>query len=748
MAAPEPSSRIVAPTGVRPYRDDVEYLRDQLSRVHCWVSRAVERSERRRAGQGAAPVGAFAASAEDARGLLEKKEPEPRDDEHDARLERIDMHVRARLAQQPAFEPHLERLVRAFALSPFERDVLAVLIGPEIDERYIRLYAYLEDDLTRRQPSVRVVIDLLCNGLDERLHALKAFRAEGSLIRHWLVRFSDQSAQCPLLDRGVRLDDAVVEYIVHGNEADAEVASSVRSLQAPTPLESRSLDSELKARLESVVRRYRELAAKAGRHQRLGCWLVGDEDGVAQEAAAAVCGTLGLGLLAVDIVRARALGLGMGEVLLRARRQAKWSGSALFVARSEPAAVKDEPGAPRDRREGSDAVLWHCLNGFDGLVFFASSAHETGEDDWFRSALRVEVRTPSFETRRALWREIGARLGAPVAPELCDEFADTFRYPAERIEASLRRAMSLAEVERGSELVVDRELLLRGAVQEGSRRVVSLARCIDPVVEWDDLILPADRLEQLRELCSQVRHRRIVLDHWGFGAKLCRGRGISALFAGSSGTGKTMAAEVIARALNMVVFKVELASIVSKYIGETEKNLECLFRETEESHGVLFFDEADALFGKRTEVKDSHDRYANIEIDYLLQRIESFDGLAILSTNVRNHLDDAFTRRLRFCVEFPAPDEQQRLLLWQRVFPANAPQGGDIDRAYLAKNFKLSGGSIKNIALAGAFLAATAGETLSMKHLVLATRREHQKHGRLSTKAEFGRYYAMLGGEH
>ena len=282
------------------------------------------------------------------------------------------------------------------------------------------------------------------------------------------------------------------------------------------------------------------------------------------------------------------------------------------------------------------------------------------------------------------------------------------------------------------------EDLFSAAREQSGRDLEALAQKLEPIYTWKDIVLPEDSLAQLREICQRVAHRHRVLAEWGFDRKLSLGKGVNALFAGPSGTGKTMAAEVIANELGLDLYKIDLSGVVSKYIGETEKNLDRVFRAAENSNAILFFDEADALFGKRSEVRDSHDRYANIEISYLLQKMEEYDGVAVLATNLRQHLDESFIRRLTFTIHFPFPDEASRRCIWARIWPAETPLGEDADPDLLAHRFKLSGGNIKNIALAAAFLAAEAGGPVTMAHLLLATRREYQKMGKALSESELG----------
>jgi SpoVK/Ycf46/Vps4 family AAA+-type ATPase len=278
--------------------------------------------------------------------------------------------------------------------------------------------------------------------------------------------------------------------------------------------------------------------------------------------------------------------------------------------------------------------------------------------------------------------------------------------------------------------------LFAAARSLSSRDLTALAHRIEPNYTWVDIVLPEDTLAQLREVCQRVAHHQRVLGEWGFGKKISLGKGVNALFAGPSGTGKTMAAEIIANELRLDVYKIDLSAVVSKYIGETEKNVERIFTAAENANAILFFDEADALFGKRSEVRDSHDRYANVEISYLLQKMEEYEGIAILATNLRQNLDESFVQRLTFTVHFPAPDEASRRRIWAKIWPVETPRDADLDLDFLARQFKLSGGNIKNIALAAAYLAAEDDSTVTMAHIVRATRRKYQKLGKPLTETE------------
>ncbi|HYH05197.1 MAG TPA: ATP-binding protein, partial [Bacillota bacterium] len=288
--------------------------------------------------------------------------------------------------------------------------------------------------------------------------------------------------------------------------------------------------------------------------------------------------------------------------------------------------------------------------------------------------------------------------------------------------------------------------IYRACHESAGSGLKTLATKVNPRYTWEQLILPPDQTEQLQSICIQSKYRYLVYGKWGFDRVLSYGKGLNVLFFGAPGTGKTMAAEVLAGELQLELYKVDLSRVVSKYIGETEKNLSRIFDEAESSSAILFFDEADALFGKRSEIKDAHDRYANVEIGYLLQRMESYTGIVILATNLSKNLDEAFLRRMQFTLEFPFPDTGQRERIWKTIFPEKAPLSPDVDYTFLAEKMKISGGNIKNIAVNAAFNAAKANTDIGMVHIMRAGKREYQKMGKAFLKTDFQPYYEWVEG--
>jgi hypothetical protein len=351
---------------------------------------------------------------------------------------------------------------------------------------------------------------------------------------------------------------------------------------------------------------------------------------------------------------------------------------------------------------------------------------------------QVTAGTPARHTRDEVWKSmLDGRLPASL-----DAAAATahFRLSAGQIRRAATAALRQADL---AGTPVEPAHLRQGARSVNAGRLERLARRVEPGVGWPDLVLPPATTAQLRELCARARLRERVIDEWRMRPGGGRGRGVTGLFAGDSGTGKTMSAEVIANELGLDLYAVNLATVVDKYVGETEKNLERIFTEAAGVNGVLLFDEADAIFGKRSEVRDAHDRYANIESAYLLQRMETFDGLAILATNLRANLDEAFTRRLDVVVDFPAPDPRHRHQLWERCLGPLVPRGDDLDLGFCARAFELSGGNIRSAATAAAYLAADADRPVGMADVIGAVAREYRKLGRLVGEREFGEYLSL-----
>ena len=597
----------------------------------------------------------------------------------------------------------LRALARAFSLDDLDVEVLLVALAPDVDPRFERLYAYLHDDVSRRRASIGLALELC--GASLAGHERRRFGPAGSLVADGLVLVEESDR--PFLTRSLRVPDRVAAHLL-GDDTPDPLVQSLATPCAPAEVGDLTLlESALRSGGATVY--IRQPPAGAG-----------------LALAVTALSRLGMPTVALDLTRFAADG-DVEEVVRRAARDARLQGGALVAGPVEAIAEKG-PAGPRALAEA------RCP-----LVIFGS---RSWDPQWSREApVQVMAAALSVSERRSLWQQVldGA------APADFDPAGPTlhFRLNPEQITRAAEGARRQAAA-AGRRLTPD-DLRLGARVQNAAG-LERLARRIEPKVGWDDLVLPHHVLVQLGELVARVHQRDRVLGDWGMGNKSSTGRGIKGLFAGDSGTGKTMSAEVVAHQLGLDLYVIDLSTVVDKYIGETEKNLDRIFAEADRVNGVLLFDEADALFGKRSEVKDAHDRYANVEVAYLLQRMEQFEGLAVLTTNLRSNLDEAFSRRLDAIIDFPMPEEDDRLRLWEQNVSEGLPRTDDVDLAFLARAFRISGGNIRNIVLGAAYLAAERDEPVSMAHLVRATEREYRKLGHLCVESEFGPYFGLVAG--
>jgi len=596
----------------------------------------------------------------------------------------------------------LRRLATAFELDGLDLELLLVALAPDLDPRFERLYGYLHDDLTRHRASIGLALDLV--GVSQvSADGRQRFRPGSRLVDHGLLLIEEQDR--PFLTRSLRVPDRLAMHLIGDDGADPEVAV----LLARCHQEWAGDPSNLARAFSQGV--------------RLG-YLREQVGGSGRALAAAAFGRLRMPVLALDLSRLNAQE-NPATMAATAAREARLIGAAL-VAGPVERLVERSLGAVRAFSEASCTIV---LTG-----------NRPWDPAWSRQVpLLVEVGKPDLAQSAAMWRgSLGEHLPSELDPA---DVIGQFQLGPEQVARAAAAAVLQADFHRHRIGASD---LRAGARSQNAAGLERLARRIDPRVRWEDMVLPRGVIVQLHELVARARQRDRVLDFWGMGRKSSRGHGITALFAGESGTGKTMSAEVVAGELGLNLYVIDLSSVVDKYIGETEKNLDRIFIEAEGVNGILLFDEADALFGKRSEVKDARDRYANVEVAYLLQRMELFDGIAILTTNIRANVDEAFTRRLDMVVDFPLPEEEDRLRLWRQFLAPEVPHDEDIDLDFLASAFDLTGGNIRNATLTAAYLAADAGRPLRMPDLIRGTEREYQKLGRLCVEAEFGPYFELL----
>jgi hypothetical protein len=608
-------------------------------------------------------------------------------------------------------EGRLAALQAKFHLSPFELDVVLIGLAPEVDRRYERLYRFVQGDFEADRPTVDLALDLLCTDADEKLARRATFSPGSVLIRFGLLRLDDEGSTRSSLSREFGLAEPATTFLL----GLPPIAAPTGRWLSPDkvdrdPLASLPLAPADKLRLSGCLSRARDSGLP------LDLRITGMDTDVLTAAGEDIAALAGRAMLVSD------LGGAPGEDLA-ARVQAIMIGAALNDAMACFCLFNGAEDVPI-----LTAIAATPSRAFCDLIVLTKGDRRAGLE-LAGGAAAFDLVALDYPARLNAWRSASRDAGLGLSePELAT-LASRFGVSPAGMARACRVAAPAPEGEGFAALI-------EAVKGDRARELARFARRVDGGQDWDDLILPEPQMLQLRGLCDQVAHRHRVEVEWGFADKLSLGQGISALFAGPSGTGKTMAAGIVARALHLDLYRIDLSQTVSKFIGETEKNLDRIFAQARESDAVLFFDEADTLFGKRTEVKDSHDRYANLEVGYLLQKMEEYGGLAILATNLRQHIDEAFTRRLRAIIEFPFPDLSERLRIWKTVFPAMAPLADDVDFTSLARDVKLAGGSIRNIALSGAFLAAAEGCPIRQAHLERAAREEYRKVGRTWSGAE------------
>jgi SpoVK/Ycf46/Vps4 family AAA+-type ATPase len=588
----------------------------------------------------------------------------------------------------------LNRLAALFGLNPVERDILLIALAAALDARFEIFFAYVQNDVVRKAPTVDLALKLLFDDFDERLAAQQHFHQDQPLRRQQMIELipAASSPAGSLLSHFIKIDPRVVAFALEQDVLDEQILQFCNVVELD---ESPALPfpADLLDRLD---------LAAASLAERAGVIFLHGPAGVGKRRVAATLSARhGWKLLTIDWDALRKSGQPEATALARIRREAVMRNAAIyFFAETEP--IPDLSQLDRPVFWGQTQAIFQINLQLPHVVF--------------------ALPRPDFRQRLALWQQLTADLRTHPDLSLA-AVAGKFVLTAGQIKNAVQRAVADLQTRPGSHQLLTEQVVHRAARWCSNQALRELAQPVDPKYTWADITLPPLCRQQLHEVYLSVKHRHTVYAEWGFDAKLAAGKGVTALFFGPSGTGKTMSAQILANELKLDLYKIDLSTVVSKYIGETEQNLSRIFDAAEASNAILFFDEADALFGKRSEVKDARDRYANIEVAYLLQKMEEYDGIAILATNLHGNMDEAFARRLHHAVEFKLPDVKLRERIWHNVFPQQTPLADTLDYA---------------------FLAAEDGQPVSMEMIVTAVSRELQKMGKLPTKDAFQHYYAQL----
>ncbi len=606
-------------------------------------------------------------------------------------------------AQPVSQNSHLHQLCEALGLSQFEREILVLCVGMEFDPSWSLLCAEIANDAKQNYPTFSLAMSVLDSPDWSAL-------SPASNLRRWqLVEIGEGNS---LTASPLRINERILHYLMGEQHLDERLLNLVSSVTA----NSVTIDSQ-----KQIVNQAIATWLEASNHNNSPndsallpvLQLCGEDISSKIAIAANICGDLDLNLYKISVNLLPQDLNNLQLITLLWGREYILNDIAVLLD-----CDRDEAPNPNQ-----DMAISYLLENLKCPTIISSQSRRRQHQ---RTIVTFDVQSPSVTEQQTLWEEALNDLDDDLAKSLngsIHKLVSYFNLSPSHIANAALKAKSLHQ-QRSQEHPFEHSLW--NACRSQSRpRLDELAHGVETTATWEDLILPSKEKFVLRDIAAHVRQRLTVYETWGFAGRSRRGLGISALFAGSSGTGKTMAAEVLGNELQLDVYRIDLSSVIDKYIGETEKNLKRIFDAAEGGGVILLFDEADALFGKRTEVKDSHDRHANVGVSYLLQRMEAYRGLAVLTTNLKNSLDQAFLRRLRFVVQFPFPDTEQRAEIWRRAFPKQTPTL-DLDYLKLAK-LSVAGGNIRNIALNSAFIAADHNESIQMKHILQAAKIEYIK---------------------
>lgn len=638
-----------------------------------------------------------------------------------AEIEQTRRYMRKRLTatfESSADYPLINAMVN-FTLSEFEIYVLLMMVCCEMNKKYEKLFSYLQDDITKKHPTVETAIRLFAEPRSFITEYFSYF-SDDKALRGFLCKHDDNS----LCSSRLELSKQAFEYLAGGGcEFDV--------FDPQSHIDPLFIDKNISDEMTGLIRLSDNKTALV---------FLRGKSGSGRRFHIKHCSKR----LGKRVVFVSAVGLN-DETELENRIN---SAICAAVLRNAALCITDFEFLISEDSRSLLNKLSRLLN--SRQPFLGSALFIVSEKKWYETGLcgsivKIDIEIPDTDeaSRLILWENYldGKELSDEVDPA---ETAAKFRFTPGQIRAAANRAVNIADI--SGESVVTSENLHRSCYDQVVIGLDMLASPIEPAYGWDDIILPQEDIQLLREACSHIKYQAKVYHEWGFGKKAAYGRGLSVLFSGPPGTGKTMAAQVITNHLHMTMYKIQLSQIISKYIGETEKNLRKVFTEAKNANCILFFDEMDALFGKRSEVKDSHDRNANVETAYLLQQMEEYDGVVLMATNLIQNIDEAFMRRIGFVIKFPFPDTPTRKMLWKKLLDTNAPMSDDIDFDFLAECFKMAGGNIKNCAVHAAFLAAAEGAPISMKHLVRSAVNEQRKNNSVVLREDLKEYADMIFG--
>jgi ATP-dependent 26S proteasome regulatory subunit len=643
-------------------------------------------------------------------------------------IEAIERYFKIRLQKTKKLKTDIPvmGLIIKFGLDTFEINCLLLGFSILIEKKYEKIFTYLQDDISKKQPTLETVIHIFAKPCDNAADYFQYF-AYNSVLFQFLIESGEGEA---FFNHKLSLRRSIVEYLLRGGQTNRNSTELFDNNQG---IDKMQMGFDAAKRLDSVV----SPLAEIGSTNAVIVFMQGQEgSGRRFQVCHEACRQKSKCLFA-DLKAILGSGENFQESLYDVLCESIFEQAYLCFYHFE--VLLDEDMVKEIHIMVS--VLNSSIRYLCGTLFILSENEwkETGLSNGF---VKVDVILPPADEneRLSLWSYYAENLtiGDDISLE---EFASKFRFTPGQIKSSVMQAAGLCGIHGKP---IDSATLHRCCYAQVVMRLDTLASRVTPAYDWDDLILPREQINSLKDACNHVKYRHKVFHEWGYSRKIAYGTGLSMLFSGPPGTGKTMAAQVVANNLHMEMYKIQLSQIVSKYIGETEKNLRLVFNEAKNANCILFFDETDALFGKRSEVKDAHDRNANIEVAYLLQQMEEYDGVIIMATNLLQNIDAAFMRRINFVIQFPFPDAEIRVEIWNKMLDANVPVSSDVNIDFMARQFQVAGGNIKNIVLQAAFLAAADDSPVTMAHLLKSAVNEQRKSNIIIVKEDLREYADLI----
>lgn len=715
------------------YRDSIEYILDELSLLDARLYLEILKEREKQPKELFEELKGLVLSEQEVFRLFQmniESNYESREiQEAKEKLENIkaNIEVKRNLTLEKGVFLSLPCFSEVFELTVFEEQCIILCLAIELDRKYEKVYAFLQDDLNCKKPTIDLCFKLFCNSVAEKIYFRKYFEKKNRLYKYFLEESNEESRKS-FLSTSLKLEQGIVSLLLDSWEEDA-----VDYMEIFTPqLEINEM--VVSKKIHESLCKYSDTTHHEG--IKTAYYLFGSEGSGKRFQVKAFAKYKNNYCLFIDlkqIINEEKF----EEFILKALRRASFLDCIISFENFE-ALLEDE-----EINYYKIEFMFKKLKEFKNEIFILSK--KLWKSISFTKHLyliNIEIQPPADSERKDLWLYYGKNYKFDKNVNF-DALINKFKFTPGQIENSLKMSKIYASWEN-EDTEISNENIIKACYSQVSHKLEKKSTLISPKYSFEDLILPKEAKLQIKNSINQIMYRHIVYGQWGFEKKLSYGKGLSMLFSGPPGTGKTMAAQVVAKELNLEIYKIDLSQVISKYIGETEKNLGEIFGEAKSSNAILFFDETDALFGKRSEVKDSHDKYSNIETSYLLQKMEEYEGITILATNFLQNIDEAFIRRINYIIKFPFPDEKHREMLWHNMFPKETPLDKDIDFKYLADKFKLAGGNIKNVVLSAAFMAVENLEPVGMKHILTAIKYELEKSGKVLFKQDILEYYDLV----